>query len=690
MTYVNRCLGCMREKGEKNPCPLCGFDENVKEINGSNLPPRYLLHGRYTVGKMLGQGGFGVTYIGWDMTLDLIVAIKEYMPNAIAARTAGGATVSCRNSRDEEDYIEGLNKFLSEARTLASFSNAGIVQVRDFFEENSTAYMVMEYIDGIDFKEYIDKSGGRVSWEEALHIVSVIAGVLGEVHAKGMLHRDISPDNIFIKVGNERQSLEVKLIDFGAARATAGNQNKSLSIILKHGYAPIEQYNTRGQGPWTDVYALAATLYRSVTGILPPNAIERLDSDTLQAPSALGIDIPREMEAALMRALSVKPGDRYQSMEEFRAALNGRRLTSAQSTAWVPHSHEEAAQTVAYVPPTTGRKQSVSDPKKKNTGLLAACVIIALALAGGGFFLMSGVMDSDPSTLYVRGKESLAQGRKAEGLELLKKAAEKGYTEAEYEIARSYYNGAAGEQNLPKAAGLLIPLSDKGHLGARYLLGKMYTVGSGVPKNVKSGMEMLEQASEGGRAEASYELGRIYEEGIATAKDIRKAIDLYAKAGIYEDAADRRAELVARAEAEEKRRREMAEQKRLAAEAEKAREEERRRAAEERKRLNAEAAKAKEEERRRQAREQAKQAAAKQAGGSAQAAAKQTPAPVNQSAAAAKGASLKEKANAIRAAMAQKSAAEQARLNKEAAEMSKSKGISVNDALAVVLGILLK
>jgi serine/threonine protein kinase len=235
-------------------------------------------------------------------------------------RGHGDQSVSFAGEEARADFEYGLVRFMDEARVLASFSSTpGIVSIMDVFQENSLAYMVMEYLDGQDLKHVLSGSGKRVSPEFAQDVALRIIGALRDVHSQGLLHRDVSPDNIFITKDGE-----IKLIDFGAARFAFGTQNKSLSVVLKPSYAPVEQYQTRGnQGPWTDIYALGATLYRCVTGQLPPESLSRLEDDKLKPPSELGVALPRAMEAAILKALAVKAKDRFQSVREFCDALLG-------------------------------------------------------------------------------------------------------------------------------------------------------------------------------------------------------------------------------------------------------------------------------------------------------------------------------------------------------------------------------
>ncbi len=312
------CYGCFRERAGAF-CPYCGYNPDTADHPYLALPLGTLLNGRYVTGKALGMGGFGITYLGYDTTLDIKVAIKEYLPSGLAVREADGYSLSLLSKSGEESYLEGAERFLDEARILAKLRHIpNIVTVQNYFRENNTAYFVMDYVEGVSLKEYLNQKGGRISFAEAQAFLLPIGEALFRVHGEGLLHRDISPDNIYIT-----SSGESRLLDFGAARFALGS-DKSISVILKKGFAPEEQYRTRGnQGPWTDVYALGATLYTCLTGTLPPDSIDRLHEDALLPPSALGVFLPAYAEQALLKALAVKAENRFQTMGEFTRALGG-------------------------------------------------------------------------------------------------------------------------------------------------------------------------------------------------------------------------------------------------------------------------------------------------------------------------------------------------------------------------------
>lgn len=280
------------------------------------LPEGTVLAGQYTIEKVLGQGGFGITYRAIDHKTGNKVAVKEFFPDTLAYREM--TTVISYPGERAENYEYGKENFLQEAQTLAQFiGNEGIVRIHTYFEENGTAYFVMDYIEGESFDDYLKDRGGKISAEEAIKILTPIMDALDFVHSKGIVHRDVTPDNIYITKDGK-----VKLLDFGAARYSLGDKSRSLDVILKHGFAPKEQYTRRGkQGPYTDIYSLAATFYFAVTGKRPPDSIDRIDEDDLVPPRNLGVDITADQEHALLQALNVQPADRFRSMKALRNAM---------------------------------------------------------------------------------------------------------------------------------------------------------------------------------------------------------------------------------------------------------------------------------------------------------------------------------------------------------------------------------
>ena len=306
------------------------------------------LIGRYTVEGVLGQGGFGITYLGMDELHKKKVAIKEFFPQGIVTRNIEYEdTVTVTLVGEKENYDKGKERFLKEAQTMAMFSkDKGIVKALDFFEINNTAYIVMEYLEGVTLKQYL-RENKRIAAEDLVELLVPLIEALDEIHSQGLIHRDISPDNIMVLPDGR-----IKLMDFGAARDYTEFGEKSLSIVLKPGYAPPEQYQTHGvQGPWTDIYALCATMYKCITGENPPDAIDRLVDDHLKKISAFGITVSPQIEEAIIKGMSVAAKDRYQNVGDFCEDLYG---------GYEERSVSEAEESQSQVEPETA-EQSVED-----------------------------------------------------------------------------------------------------------------------------------------------------------------------------------------------------------------------------------------------------------------------------------------------------------------------------------------
>ncbi len=321
MKIENLCINCMREMKEPGGiCEFCGFNVETFELPRHHMRPFTILAGKYLIGNAIGEGGFGITYIGMDLNLEVRVAIKEYYPQGAAVRDCrtNDSTVWSYSKSTQVFFEEGREKFINEAKTIAKFRNVPeIVGVIEFFRENQTAYIVMEYLDGQTLKQYLKTNGGKIPADELLCMMKPLISSLGKLHAQGLIHRDISPDNIMLMKDGS-----IKILDFGGARDFVSQNGKSMSVLVKHGYAPEEQYRSRGsQGPWTDVYALCATMYRCITGEIPPKALDRLYQDELKPISSFGETCPKYIEEAILKGLSVRKDGRYQSMEELYDAL---------------------------------------------------------------------------------------------------------------------------------------------------------------------------------------------------------------------------------------------------------------------------------------------------------------------------------------------------------------------------------
>lgn len=312
------CLYCMSHL-ENGVCP--NHCPSVPANEPHMLQPGTLLNGRYLVCRSLGHGGFGITYIGRDTVLDIPVAVKEFFPTGIATRDiAQTSEIHVTGTQNRESLQREVEKFLNETRTLAQFlDEPGIVTVRDFFSANGTAYIVTEYIKGETLRAYQTRLG-RIPLEELLVLLAPVCKSLTKVHQTGLIHRDISPDNIMIT-----QDGRAKLLDFGTVRSASLAGEHTMSVIQKPGYAQEERYRRRGeQGAWTDVYGLAATIYRCITGVTPDDAFQRMYQDELQPPSKLGVSISPMQEAALMKGLAIRHEERYQSVDALISALSAK------------------------------------------------------------------------------------------------------------------------------------------------------------------------------------------------------------------------------------------------------------------------------------------------------------------------------------------------------------------------------
>lgn len=274
------------------------------------LPAGTVVGNRYRIERILGEGGYGITYYAMDLRLDLPVAIKEFFPAFWVSRYSEKTTQVQYAPDNYQDFEKGIMRFYEEATTLAHlYMIPEIVLVRDFFRDNNTAYLVMEYLDGKNLKQMTDGFGGRIPPHILMSVMDPLIKALAKVHAKDMIHRDISPDNIMmLENGN------TKLLDFGNARDTS--DNKSMTLAMKEGFAAPEQYRSKGQGTWTDVYGVCATIYYCLTGKLPMQAMERLTGGEFLTPTQLGVDLPKHQEDAIMQGLDLFVRNRIQNMEE--------------------------------------------------------------------------------------------------------------------------------------------------------------------------------------------------------------------------------------------------------------------------------------------------------------------------------------------------------------------------------------
>ena len=316
------CMNCFSVKGQYEVCPFCGYVEGTKPKQPHYLTPGTILANHFIVGNAIGFGGFGITYKCFDTTLGVVVAVKEFYPAGLVNRAPGECSVGLLSGDKQNQYQAQLKRFLMEAQSIAQFGKAkDIVNVYDFFEANNTAYIIMEYVDGVLLKDYLERQG-RMEPEVALNVIHPIIEAVKKIHAKGIIHRDISPDNIFIS--DERN---VKIFDFGAAQLNDSSEGMAGEKIIKVGYSAPEQYCDKSkQGFFTDIYSVGAILYQMVTGIKPMEATEREFKDSLKSPAELGVDIEPNIDRAIMEAMAVRPELRFQSIQQFEDALESKRM----------------------------------------------------------------------------------------------------------------------------------------------------------------------------------------------------------------------------------------------------------------------------------------------------------------------------------------------------------------------------
>ncbi len=317
MTYdmAGMCPNCFSFRYQQGGCPDCGYAEEAGARGAYALPCATLLGSRYLIGRVLGIGGFGITYKAFDTLYQETCAIKEFAPSGLAFRRPGEAEMQIHNSSDSAYYQHGMMRFIEEAQMLKRLEGIpAVVQVKECFRENQTAYFAMEFLDGTNLKKVVKAAGGTLAAPDVTGIIAQIGKAMGAIHrTAGILHRDISPENIYLQKDGT-----VKLLDFGSARQQTRDEKQEFSVEFKHGFAPPEQYSRTGrQGTYTDVYALASTYYYTLTGVMIPDAMDRLDGKAYIPLCQMRQDITPEASEAVDRALVLEYQKRTQTMESF-------------------------------------------------------------------------------------------------------------------------------------------------------------------------------------------------------------------------------------------------------------------------------------------------------------------------------------------------------------------------------------
>ena len=376
------------EDAQGYPCPRCGYDPSVAVNIGYALPTQTILFGRYLVGKVLGQGGFGLTYIGWDISLGLKVAIKEFYPSGQVSRTPGERTLTWYQTElSQQAQQDGMEIFLKEARKMARVDSIpGVVRVRDLFRENGTAYIVMDFVEGETLKTCLRKNG-PMSWNQAKEVFRSAIRSMEQVHEKGLIHRDLSPDNLMLTPEGK-----VEILDLGAAKDLNISSGASSMQVAKGGFSPLEQYTQRGgSGAWTDVYAMAATIYYTLTGILPTPAVDRIDEDTLSWTVPGLSTLPAGALDALKKAMAISAKNRLQTMKELEQGLFEEPTEKPEPVAEQKAVHvsepEQKVKPAAESADIPEAEQSVKPARKFKRGIIAAVAAVLVLCVGTGLYL---------------------------------------------------------------------------------------------------------------------------------------------------------------------------------------------------------------------------------------------------------------------------------------------------------------
>ena len=541
---TRRCYNCMSELSETvKICPECGFDNSTYVQPDEALPCGTVLHDRYLIGKMIGRGGFAITYIGFDYTLETPVCVKEFFPDGGAMRGQDGRSrVHWSAGTTGTILKQGLETFVKEAKKAARVRSLdSVVNVWDVFYENDTAYIVMEYIKGVTLKEYLMKRGTLMDTEECLRLMLPVIRDLKEVHKNGIVHRDISPDNLMI-----RENGKVMLLDLGAAKDLLKGKEQSSMLVYKSGFSPLEQY-TEGTsiGPWTDVYAMCATIYWCMTGKNVPDAMDRMLGEEPEYPESM----PETMKAALEHGLKVKPSDRIQDMEELEKELEAelaKKDSPVNSEKPIKNPEQQSKDSEKKHRDSKEPQETREKPKKPHSKYAVAglALIAAVVIAIFGFGLFSTGGSSGDLQKKAEKGDAAAQNElglayyEGDGVEQdyetavlwFEKSAGQGYAEGQDNLGDCYYYGKGVEQDYEKAVQWYAKAAEQGHAKAQNDLGYCCQEGKGVPQNYIKAVVWYMKAAEQGYASAQNNLGYCYQNGRGVLQDQKKAVEWYTKA----------------------------------------------------------------------------------------------------------------------------------------------------------------
>ena len=474
------------------------IDHNIQLAKGSLLQ-----NGKFRIEKVLGQGGFGITYLATQEILERKVCIKEFFMRDFCSRSESDSSVTLGTSANKELMERYLAKFVKEARTISQLEHPNIIHIHDIFKENGTAYYVMDYIEGESLSDLV-KRRGALPEEEAMTYIRAVAEALKYVHARSINHLDVKPGNIMVRASDHH----VFLLDFGLSKQydAAGNQTSSTPLGISHGYAPIEQYSPEGIksfSPQTDIYSLGATLYYLVTGLTPPSASELFASDLNEFPATLSV-VVRE---AILWVMKPQKKDRPQNMDEFLIIL-GYIEEAKNSKEQINTSLQEEKEGTKSASSNTNREYRIMLEKAAELGDVDA--------------------QCNLGNMYVNG-EGVSQNY-TQAVKWYFMAAEQGNANAQYNLGYMYENGLGVSQDYSEAVRWYLKAAEQGDAEAQYNLGYMYANGKGVSQDHTEALKWYLKAAEQGDVKAQCNLGNMYEYGKGVSQDYSEAVRWYLKA----------------------------------------------------------------------------------------------------------------------------------------------------------------
>ena len=518
-----RCYSCMEEIPQAGrQCPHCGYDNaRGPQMQPKNaLPCGTVLLGRYEIGKVLGQGGFGITYIAFDRAVSLKVCIKEYFPSGAAMRNASqGNTGHWSGGENAALLMRGRERFIREARKAATLRNLNaVVKVWDVFFEHETAYIVMDYAEGVTLKEYIDDGERLLSEERCIELLSPVMRDLHKAHTCGIVHRDISPDNLMLRPDNT-----IVLLDMDGAKDLSFGSTKSSFAVAKQGFSPLEQYSkTAVFGAWTDIYAMCATIVYCVSGKTPPSPMERMNGEIIDLS-----DFSHPVAEVLEKGLAIRAEDRLQNMNEFCNMLNRALEQPAPAVASSP----AASQTIHVQPAVKSQANETWETgkprRRRGKRLILPLLVAGLALgvvSGVRFVHMEGLFSktglfskASPSpvpspveeivnTTDVRTLAAPQTPEVDDQMEKYRKAAELGDNTAMFQLGSSYYDGTVVSRDYAKALEWFVKAAKAGNVEAMMMAAIMYEQGLGTDKDLVEAVIWYQKAADAGDEKAKAKL----------------------------------------------------------------------------------------------------------------------------------------------------------------------------------------